>query len=145
MRATSRDGYASDVKILHVVGAAIVQGDTCLVAERGPGMRLAGKWEFPGGKVEADETPSSALRREIFEELGLVIEVGPLLGVGEAPAGDARVRLEVYAATVASGVLVLREHARVAWAKADELGRFDWAEADVPIHPAVAAFLREQS
>jgi mutator protein MutT len=55
---------------LHVVGAAIARGETCLVARRGPSMSLAGKWEFPGGKVEVGESAPDALAREILEELG---------------------------------------------------------------------------
>lgn len=115
------------------------------MAQRGPSMRLAGQWEFPGGKVETGESPREALAREVLEELGLVIDVGAFVGSGQAPAGDGRVQLDVYRAIVVSGAVALREHARVSWASADELGGFAWAEADVPIVPAVAAFLRERS
>ena len=69
---------------LLVVGAAIARGKKCLVTQRGPGMSLAGKWEFPGGKVESNESPRAALAREIVEELGLRISVGELLGTGTA-------------------------------------------------------------
>lgn len=133
------------MSLIHVVGAAIIRDDTCLVAERGPSMRLAGQWEFPGGKVEQGESPRAALAREVLEELGLEIEVGVFLGSGEAPLGQRHVQLDVFAATVRGGSLTLREHARVAWAKAAELGGFAWAEADVPIVPAVAEFLRQRS
>ena len=50
-----------DLKTIHVVGAAILEGNKCLVALRGPGLNLAGKWEFPGGKPEDGETPEAAL------------------------------------------------------------------------------------
>jgi 8-oxo-dGTP diphosphatase len=133
------------VSMIQVVGAAIVQLDTCLVAQRGPSMKLAGKWEFPGGKVEPGEAPGAALAREILEELGLAIDVGELLGSGEAAAAGDRVRLDVYAAVIIGGALTLREHARVAWATAAALPSFDWAEADVPVVPGVAAFLRRRT
>lgn len=70
-------------KRLHVVGAAIIEHGRCLVAQRRPEMALAGLWEFPGGKVELSELPQSALEREIREELGLAIDVGPWIGRGE--------------------------------------------------------------
>jgi 8-oxo-dGTP diphosphatase len=105
-------------------------------------MSLAGKWEFPGGKVEPGESPTVALAREIAEELGLEINVGQHLGTGTATVGTRLVVLDVYAATITGGSISLREHAQIAWATADELPNFDWAEADVPCLPAVAAWLR---
>src|SRR6478735_1015924 len=106
---------------LHVVGAAIIRDGRCLVAQRGPTMSLAGKWEFPGGKVEPGEEPRAALVREIDEELGLQISAGDLLGSGSAPVGGRVVELDVYAATILSGTLVLLEHAQVSWATSEEL------------------------
>lgn len=127
---------------IHVVGAAITQGHRCLVAQRGPHGSLAGKWEFPGGKVEPGESPSAALAREIAEELGLEIRVGELLGSGTATVGTRLIALDVYAAAVTAGSLSLREHAQITWATADDLPNFDWAEADVPCLAPVAAWLR---
>ena len=105
-------------------------------------MSLAGKWEFPGGKVEVGESAPAALAREIHEELGVVILVGELLGTGSANVGTKVVRLDVYGAAMVSGTVALREHAEVRWADADELPHFDWAEADVPSVPKVAEWLR---
>ena len=130
---------AAATRPLHVVGAAIVSGGRCLATQRGPAMRLPGRWEFPGGKVEAGEEPRAALVREVREELGLEVLPGELLGVGHDRAGA--VRLEVYACTVLGGTLHLREHAATAWLAADEIGALDWAEADVPVLPAVRRLL----
>ena len=105
-------------------------------------MSLAGKWEFPGGKVEANESAPAALAREILEELGVVIVVGELLGTGTASVGSKVVRLDVYEARIVSGSIVLREHSEVRWVTADELHEFDWSEADVPSVPQVTAWLR---
>jgi len=126
---------------LHVVGAAIVQQQRCLIAQRGEGMSLAGKWEFPGGKVEPGESPVAALAREIAEELGLQITVADLLATGTATVGARLITLDVYAATIASGTLALREHAQVTWATADELTHFNWADADIPCIPHVEKWL----
>lgn len=129
--------------VIYVVGAAIVQDGRCLVAERGPAMSLPGKWEFPGGKVEAGETPESALAREIAEELGLRVAVAERLGSGTARAGSKLIQLDVYGAHIKGGELVLREHARAVWASAAELASFDWAEADIPSVASVAAWLAQ--
>ena len=127
---------------LHVVGAAILSGSRCLVARRGPRMSLAGQWEFPGGKVERGEPPERALAREIREELELEIEVGECLGRGEVRQGGRTVVLDVYAARAKPGAPRLREHAEVRWVGPGELRALDWAAADVPVLPAVAARLR---
>ena len=118
---------------IHVVGAAIVRGGRCLATQRGPGMRLPGKWEFPGGKVEAGEEPRAALAREVGEELGLEIAVGDLLGTGRAVAGELAVRLDVYLATLVGGELRLSEHGDARWVGAADLDALDWAEADRPL------------
>jgi mutator protein MutT len=130
------------MKVVRVVGAAIREQGKCLVAQRGPAMTHPGKWEFPGGKVEAGESQAEALTREITEELGLLIEVGARLGIGRAVIGGKLIELDVYAARTLGGCLSLAEHAQIAWASADELRDFDWAEADLPVLPAVAAWLR---
>lgn len=128
---------------LHVVGAAIIHGGRCLVAQRSPRMALPSKWEFPGGKVKSSETPEDALKREIEEELGISVEIGELLGRGSSNSGGSTVLLDVYAATWLHGIPTPREHAALAWARADELPGYDWAEADIPVIPAVQRLLAE--
>ena len=137
--------HRTEVREVHVVGAAIVRDGRCLAAQRGPTMRLAGKWEFPGGKVEDGEDPRAALVREVREELGLEIEVGELLGTGRDERGDAAsdvaVRLDVYLATVSGGELRLLEHAAVRWLTHTELETVDWAPADRPLLPLLRSRL----
>jgi len=130
---------------IHVVGAAIVQGDRCLAAQRGAGMRLAGRWELPGGKVEVGESPERALAREIHEELGVSIQVADWIGRGESRDGGRRIVLDVFAAGCEPTGIRLREHAHVRWLAADELEGLDWADADVPVVPAVRARLRART
>lgn len=76
------------MKPIEVVGAAIIAGDRCLVAQRSAQMSNPLKWEFPGGKVRVGEAPKAALRREIAEELGMSIAVGEHIGGGTARIGD---------------------------------------------------------
>lgn len=118
---------------LHVVGAAILRAGRCLVAQRGPGMSLPGFWEFPGGKVEARESPQKALVRELREELGVGIEVGPWIGRGESRAGDREVVLDVYAASLVDGEPTPIQHAQLRWIRADEIATLAWPEADRPV------------
>ena len=123
------------------MGAAIVDGTDCLVAQRGPEMSLPGKWEFPGGEVEAGEAPRSALARELHEELQISVEVGDCLGQGESITQSARIVLDVYAARAPSRTITAGEHAQTRWLSANELPALDWAEADVPVIPAVQSRL----
>ncbi len=125
--------------LLEVVGAAILEGDACLVAQRGPSaVREALKWEFPGGKVESGETRRSALAREIHEELGVEIEVGDRLGRGQVDDdGGVRIELEVYAARIVSGEIRLVEHHQCGWFRAEEIDGLDWAVADRPVLAAL--------
>jgi 8-oxo-dGTP diphosphatase len=127
------DYHREPMREIHVVGAAILERGRCLVARRGPGMSLAGQWEFPGGKVEEGEDARAALAREIREELSLEISVGDLLGIGHVDDGAVRIRLEVYSATVERGELRLAEHSEARWIAPDEIASLDWAAADRPL------------
>jgi 8-oxo-dGTP diphosphatase len=111
-----------------VVGVAIVADGRVLAALR-PGAE--GGWEFPGGKVEPGESDRAAAVREIEEELGVRITVGPALE-GEQPIGDKYV-LRVYLAELTDHWSpTLREHAEIRWVRAADLGTLDWLPADQP-------------
>lgn len=127
---------------IRVVGAAIADGPRVLIAQRGPLMSSPGKWEFPGGKVQAGETPTQALRREIFEELSLKIKVGTFLGNGTVTTGrQYTLSLDVYAATIQGGALHLAEHSASKWVGSADFANYDWSEADRPILDRVGEFL----
>jgi 8-oxo-dGTP diphosphatase len=132
--------------VVQVVGAAIVDEDRVLVAQR-TGGPYDGCWEFPGGKVERGESDLSALVREIAEELGVAIEpqafVGEVLldGVvgGGEPGGST---LRVWWARIPDGGRpVAHEHAQLRWVGVGELEHLDWIPADRPLLPAVRALL----
>jgi 8-oxo-dGTP diphosphatase len=113
-----------------VVGAAIVRDGRVLAARRTAPASAAGRWEFPGGKVEPGETEADSLVREVEEELGLRIRVGQWLA-GAEQIGD-RYLLKVALAVVEVGEPAPTEHDEVRWLAADELGSVDWLEADRP-------------
>jgi 8-oxo-dGTP diphosphatase len=130
------------LEAMRVVGAAIVEAGLCLVAQRGPAMAEPGKWEFPGGKVEAGENPRAALAREVAEELGIAVAIGRRLGRGSLPGPARPLVLDVYLASWQGGTLELREHQAWRWVGPEEVAELDWAEADRPVLPALVAHLR---
>ncbi|WP_027342672.1 (deoxy)nucleoside triphosphate pyrophosphohydrolase [Hamadaea tsunoensis] len=116
-----------------IVGAAIIEGDRVLACERSDPPETAGRWEFPGGKVEPGETEEQALIRECWEELGVHVTIGDRVG-GDVPMGHGRAVLKVYAATLADGERPRKiEHADLRWLTAGELGDVPWLPADAPI------------
>ena len=122
-----------------VVGAAIIRDGRVLAARRTFPAEAAGRWEFPGGKVEPGETPDAALVREIAEELGCAIAVDGWLA-GEAAIGSTHV-LTVARGTLLSGEPHPHEHDAVRWLAADELDDVDWLEPDRPFLDEVRSLL----
>jgi mutator protein MutT len=82
--------------VIVVVAAVIQDSDRFLVTRRQPGVHLAGMWEFPGGKIETDETHEQALRRELLEELAVVVDVGDLVHRTEHAYPDRTIELHFY-------------------------------------------------
>ena len=118
------------MRVATVVGAAIVRDGRVLAARRTSPAEAAGRWEFPGGKVEPGESPDEALVREIAEELGCRVVVTRWLP-GEVAVGD-RHRLLVAVADLVAGEPEPREHDLVRWLGADELHGVDWLDPDRP-------------
>jgi 8-oxo-dGTP diphosphatase len=114
-----------------VVGAAVIRDGQVLAARRTSPPEAAGRWEFPGGKVEAGETPEAALVREIDEELDCRIAVGRWLAGEEVVAGG-RHTLRVAVARLVDGEPHPHEHDRVRWLVPEELDDVDWLSPDRP-------------
>ena len=116
-----------------VTAAVLRRGDRVLIARRPPGSRQAGKWEFPGGKIEAGESAPDCLRRELREELGLDVEIGRFLGDVAHAYEWGEIRLLFFEARDTGGEPALRAHDRVAWVTPAEMGDYDFAPADLPM------------
>ena len=118
------------------VACAILQNEAggYLCAQRGKGMDNEGKWEFPGGKLEENESVQACIVREIREETGMDIE--PLEEGPEfesvLPSGRSLLLLPVLCRHL-QGQPEAREHMELRWCDASEMQGLDWAEADVPI------------
>ncbi|GAA4346627.1 (deoxy)nucleoside triphosphate pyrophosphohydrolase [Microbacterium rhizosphaerae] len=113
---------------IEVVGAVLVDDGRVLAARRGPQMDLPGMWEFPGGKVEAGETPQEALRRELIEELRCTVEVGDHV----ESTTHGHVVLTTYFCRLVDGMPEPTEHSELRWVPPHELGDLEWAPADLP-------------
>ncbi|PRY51016.1 8-oxo-dGTP diphosphatase [Geodermatophilus tzadiensis] len=145
------DGYAAAaarqaLDVVQVVGAAIVRGDRVLVAQRGGTGALAGRWEFPGGKVEPGEDDLAGLVRECAEEMGVAVLPQAFLGevlLDGAVAGGApgTSTLRLWSARLVQGEPVAHEHRELRWVTAGELDALDWIPADRPLLPAVRGLL----
>lgn len=119
---------------MRVVCAVIWQQDKVLLARRPWGKSQGGCWEFPGGKVEGDETDEQALHREIFEELSLVIQIGSALPEVHWRENNRALCLCGYHALAENPrQLHLREHLEYAWLRPTEIQADQLAPADQPL------------
>ena len=126
-------------KQINVVGAVVIREGLILCAQRGPHGALPGMWEFPGGKIEADETPRDALAREIAEELECEVAVGELITTTAHEYDFGIVMLTTFYCELLSGTPVLTEHAEVRWLTPAELSALQWAPADIPAAKLIEA------
>ena len=116
-----------------VAGLILDPAGRLLACKRPEGKHLGGKWEFPGGKVEAGEESRAALVRELEEDLGIVVLPDKALTPVIWDYGRGPIRLHPYLCTILSGQPHPHEHSEIRWCAREELPSLDWAEADVPI------------
>lgn len=121
------------MKIIPVTCALITHQGKVLAAQRSDSMDLAGKWEFPGGKLEEGEDPKSCLIREIREELAIDVDIRAGLPSVDFQYPTKIIHLTPFLARWKSGEIYLLEHSQVRWLGRNELLSLDWADADVPI------------
>jgi 8-oxo-dGTP diphosphatase len=112
-----------------IVAAAVVRDGRALAAQRNHPPAMAGKWEFPGGKVERGETPQSALVRECLEELGARIEVGSELARQRLDTGAILILFAASLSSNAAEPLAL-EHRTVGWFGSGQLSDLDWLDTN---------------
>ena len=123
------------MKTIRVVAAVIraknQDGNPMIFStQRGYGD-LKGGWEFPGGKIEAGETPQEALQREIQEELDTKITVGELIDTIEYQYPTFHLSMDCYWCEIITGDLVLKEHEAAKWLTREQFGDVDWLPADM--------------
>ena len=119
-------------KDIHVVGAVIIENGKVMCAQRGHTRSLPYKWEFPGGKIENDESPREALKREINEEMHCRVKVLKQVEQTVYEYDFGIVHLNTYYCELIEGKPVLTEHVSIKWMAPYELESLDWAPADIP-------------
>jgi len=120
-------------KAIHVVCSIIEQDGKFLIAQRPKGKSLEFKWEFPGGKIDENETEKEALRREIKEELGIDIDIGERMTPSLYHYREFTVYLIPYRCRILSYNFIHQEHENIEWVDIDSVWVYDIAAADIPI------------
>jgi 8-oxo-dGTP diphosphatase len=116
---------------LTVVAAILTDGKKYFIAQRPHEKHLGGYWEFPGGKIDQGESPETALKREMAEELTVKVAVGEKIAETTNEYEDRIVTLLFYECTLISGTLTLLEHIDSAWVTAEEMVKYNLAPADL--------------
>lgn len=121
------------MSVIRVACGIILKDGKVLAAQRSEKMKLPLKWEFPGGKLQKGETEEDCLKREIKEELNILITIQYKLTPAQHDYGDFQIELIPFVAEYAEGTLHLHEHRQADWYTINELLSLDWAPADIPI------------
>ena len=124
------------MKTIEVVAAIIRKGDRVFATQRGYG-EWKDWWEFPGGKMEAGETPKESLVREIKEELDADISIGRLLDTIEWDYPTFHLTMHCYMCSLLNDALHLNEHEAARWLRANDLSSVNWLPADNQLLPLI--------
>ena len=129
------------MKVVEVAAGLVYREGRYLIARRNPGVHLAGFWEFPGGKREPGETLEECLGRELFEELGIRIDVPIPFQIIRHEYAEKTEELHFFHCRIETGYATAIDCAEIRWVWPHELGDFEFPPAD---HPIIEA-LRRQS
>lgn len=131
--------------MIDVAAAIIFSGDRFLIARRAPHKDQAGFWEFPGGKLEADEDPKDCLIREIYEELSLKISIDNHLIDNIFIYPGKTINLKAYICKLISGDPHLTDHDHLEWILPAALNEYHFAPADVAVVAELKNYLNDRS
>jgi 8-oxo-dGTP diphosphatase len=114
----------------NVVAAIVKKGDFYLIAKRNKNKYMGLKWEFPGGKVEQNETFKDALSREILEELNVNIEIHNKVAEEKYQDEEINIVLHYYLCTLIDANIVLSEHEKIEWIKKQDFLKYEFVPGD---------------
>lgn len=129
------------MKTIDVVAAIINRDGKILLAQRDNSSDQAGLWEFPGGKVEVNESQPQALARELYEELGIIAEVGSFVASNQWQQNERIIRLHAWQIDTFSGELQPHCHSALAWVLPKQAREYPLAPADIPLLESYLASL----
>jgi len=135
----------TETRTVQVAVGIITRGEKILVTKRLPGSHLEGTWEFPGGKVEATESPQAALRREIEEELGLTFAKAVLFERRQYRYPERTVELSVYLCLDVEGTPRAVEGQDMRWLSGKELQEVETPAANREVIELLAAYCDESN
>lgn len=125
------------MKLVHVAVGVVRRGTQVFISLRADNAHQGGKWEFPGGKVEANETVLDALRRELQEEIGILVQSSEPLLVIEHDYGDKLVKLDVHSVSAFNGEPEGKENQQTRWVEVSALEASEFPAANVAIIDAL--------
>lgn len=121
------------MKLIQVTCAIIRFDERILAVQRSESMSLPLKWEFPGGKIEPNESQEECIKREIREEISIEIDIVQRLNPTTHNYPTFSIDLIPFLANHTLGEIALKEHKRYLLLNKEELSQLDWADADLPI------------
>lgn len=119
--------------MIEVCCAIICEGSKFLAVQKGSGSSHPMKWEFPGGKIQENETPEHCILREIKEELGIEIQILEQLNSVKFNYPDKCILLIPFLCLAISGQITLTEHVKIKWFEYDQWKTIDWVDADAEL------------
>ena len=118
------------MKVIDVVAAIIKKDNLYLVTQRNRDKHMGLKWEFPGGKVEANETLQEALTREIHEELNIDINIYEKLAEERYKDSEINIVLHYFLCSIKDGIINLNEHEAMEWVDKTDFDKYDFVKGD---------------
>jgi 8-oxo-dGTP diphosphatase len=120
------------------IAGIVRSGEKFLIGRRLPTGAMGNRWEFPGGKVDAGETPEEALVREFREEMDIAVSVGEFIASTQFTNSGGPVELRAYSVSIPENPhIVLSEHSEIDWATLDEIERLEFVDSDRLLIPSI--------